>query len=245
MFDSRRAALAAVALGLMWAASPAAAASPTKPAAAPAKAAKGAKAAKPARPALPAPPPEDVARMTDWVLATGDNGDKPFVIIDKVAAKVFVFRPDGTLRGAGPALVGAARGDNSTPGVGDREMSAIRPSERTTPAGRFVANFGTAAGKRKVLWVDYPTAISLHPVVTAHPQERRPQRLASATPKDNRITYGCINVAPAFYEKVVRKAFTGTYGIVYILPEKAPLEAAFPTYRVLASTAPVGDLPGP
>jgi len=162
------------------------------------------------------------------------------VIIDKVAAKVFVYRPDGQLRGSGPALLGFARGDNSTPGVGDREMSSIKPSERTTPAGRFVASFGTAAGKRKVLWVDYPTAISMHPVVTDHPAERRPQRLASATPKDNRITYGCINVSPAFYDRVVRRAFAGTFGIVYILPEKEPLEEVFPTYRLLASADPAG-----
>jgi hypothetical protein len=173
--------------------------------------------------------------MADWVTATNDHSGRPFVIVDKVAARVFVFRPDGTLRGAAPALVGSARGDNSTPGVGDRELSAIRPSERTTPAGRFVASFGSAKGKPKVLWVDYTTAISLHPVVTAHPKERRPQRLQSATPRDNRITYGCINVSPAFYDKVVRPAFKGAFGIVYILPEKKPLEAVFPSYRVLAS----------
>jgi hypothetical protein len=187
------------------------------------------------------PPPETVTRMADWVIASGDHSDLPFVIIDKVAARIFVFRADGRLRGAAPALLGYARGDNSTPGVGDREMSAIRPADRTTPAGRFVASFGRGPGGRRVLWVDYATAISLHPVVTAHPAERRPQRLQSPTPRDNRITYGCINVPPAFYEKVVRRTFTGSNGIVYILPEKKPLDQVFPAFAIAENAAPTGD----
>jgi hypothetical protein len=185
-------------------------------------------------------PPEIVTRMAEWVIGSGDHSGLPFVIIDKVAARIFVYRADGQLRSAAPALLGFARGDNSAPGVGDREMSSIRPIDRTTPAGRFVASFGSASGQRKVLWVDYSTAISLHPVVTAHPKERRPQRLQSATPRDNRITYGCINVSAAFYEKVVRPTLKGG-GIVYILPEKKPLTEVFPAFRALASTAPMGD----
>lgn len=235
MCDPRRAALAALAvgLGLMWAGS-------ASPAAA--RAVKPSKHPKPAQAAQFVQAwPESVTQMADWVRASGDNGAMPFVIIDKVAAKIFVFGADGQLQGAAPALLGYARGDNSTPGVGDRELSDIPPSERTTPAGRFVASFGSAAGKRRVLWVDYTTAISLHPVVTAHPKERRPQRLKSRTPRDNRITYGCINVSAAFYEKVVRQTFTGANGIVYILPEKTPLEEVFPAFRTAASTAPTGD----
>jgi len=236
MCKPRRAALSALALwlGLMCAAGS------SRPAAA--QAVKTAQAAKPARAAQPVEaPPETVTRMADWVIGSGDHSGLPFVIIDKVAARIFVYRADGQLRGAGPALLGYARGDNSTPGVGDRELSAIRPSDRTTPAGRFVASFGSASGQRRVLWVDYPTAISLHAVVTAHPKERRPQRLRSATPRDNRITYGCINVSAAFYEKVVRPTFRASGGIVYILPEKKPLKEVFPAFRVLTSTAPTGD----
>jgi hypothetical protein len=44
---------------------------------------------------------------------------------------------------------------------------------------------------------------------------------------DNRISYGCINVPAKFYDAVVVPAFTGTVGIVYILPETKPLKAAF------------------
>lgn len=169
-----------------------------------------------------------VTEVADWIAATHDNRGLPYVIIDKVGAKVFVFNRRGVLRGSAPVLVGAALGDDSTPGIGDREMSNIKPSERTTPAGRFLAGFGPGWGGKKVIWVDYKAAIALHPVVTAHPKERRPQRLASPTPDDNRISYGCLNVTAAFYRKVVQPTFARSNAIVYILPDTKPLETVFP-----------------
>lgn len=173
--------------------------------------------------------------LAAWVLANGDNNGLPFAVIDKVAAEVLVYGADGEFRGFGPALVGSAIGDDSTPGVGDRELSDIAPADRTTPAGRFVAGYGPALGHRKVLWVDYGTAISMHAVVTANRKEKRLKRLATPTPEDNRITFGCINVSAAFYENVVRKSFTGTEGIVYILPETRTLAEVFPAFAREAS----------
>ena len=73
----------------------------------------------------------------------------------------------------------------------------------------------------------YDASITLHPVVPGTPKERRAERLRSETPDDNRISFGCINVPPAFYETVVRPAFTGTAGIVYILPETRPASELF------------------
>ena len=208
----------------------------------PAAARQSAQSPEPASAAQPAQGwPEAVTRMSQWVAASGDNGGLPFVIVDKRAAKVFVFAADGQLLGRAPALIGSARGDDLTPGDSNREMSAIPLNERTTPAGRFVASFGSAKGGEKVLWVDYATAIALHPVVTANPKERRLQRLKSPTARDNHITHGCINVADAFYKKVVRPTFTGTAGIVYVLPEKTPMEEVFPTFREAATVASTGD----
>jgi hypothetical protein len=172
-----------------------------------------------------------VALLSNWVTASGDNGGLPFMVIDKVAAKVFLFDAQGQAVGATPALFGITAGDDSAAGVGDRELSDIKPEDRTTPAGRFVAKFGRASGNRTVLWVDYATSISLHPVVTTNKKERRVQRLRSATADDNRITYGCINVPAKFYQHVVRPLFTDTSGIVYILPETKYLFEVFPAFR--------------
>jgi hypothetical protein len=178
------------------------------------------------------PTSETGQELSRWVTASGDNRDLPFIVIDKVAAEVLVFDADGELLGATAALLGSARGDDSVPGIGERKLEAIRPDERTTPAGRFVSSFGPAAGKGDAFWVDYATAISLHPVPTANPKERRAQRLRTRSPDDNRITYGCINVAAAFYSRVIRKTFVGTRGVVYILPETRSLDEVFPTFRL-------------
>ena len=172
----------------------------------------------------------DAQRMADWVVYSGDNRGMPFAIVDKVDAKVFVFYPDGRLRGAAPVLLGLGRGDDSIPGIGNRKMSSLRPEDRTTPAGRFVAYLGFNFYRKDVLWVDYDGAVSLHRVATNKPAERRLERLATPTPLDNRISYGCINVPTKFFDNVVKKAFTGTNGIVYVLPETRSKREIFSSY---------------
>lgn len=169
---------------------------------------------------------KNAAQIADWVVASRDNRGLPFIIVDKIAAKVFVFDRQGRVSGAAPALLGMGHGDESVPGIGQRKLATIRPAERTTPAGRFQASLGEDF-EQDILWVDYDAALSLHRVITGNPVDRRRARLASPTPLDNRISFGCINVPALFYDSVVAPAFKGTVGIVYILPETKPLEAVF------------------
>jgi hypothetical protein len=168
----------------------------------------------------------DVLAVAEWIAASGDNRRLPFAIVDKVSAKVFVFDRQNRLKGAAPALLGLGKGDGSAAGIGTRKLAAISPAERTTPAGRFEASLGHDL-EQDILWVDYATALSLHRVIRGNPKDRRAQRLASPTPLDNRISYGCINVPAAFYDSIVAPAFTGTVGIVYILPETRPVGDVF------------------
>lgn len=169
-----------------------------------------------------------VQQLKSWVLQTGDNQGLPFVLVDKVNAQVFAFNRDGLLLGATPVLLGLARGDIAPPGIGDRPLSAIGPEDRITPSGRFVASTGENLSGKSVLWIDYAGALSLHPVVTGRPADRRLQRLTSPTSDDNRISYGCINVPAAFFEGIIAPTFKGTAGIVYILPEATPIAEVFP-----------------
>ena len=172
----------------------------------------------------------EARHVADWIVDSGDNHRMPFVIVDKKEAKVFVFYADGRLRGASRALLGLAIGDDAVPGIGDRKLSSIRPEERTTPAGRFVASLGRNLRGKEILWVDYDGAVSMHPVVTNKPEERRAQRLATPTPLDKRISYGCINVPAKFYKNIVHPTFTGTNGIVYVLPETRSAGDVFESY---------------
>ena len=80
--------------------------------------------------------------------------------------------------------------------------------------------------------MDYDGGVAMHPVITTNPKERRLQRLATPTPLDNRISYGCINVPAKFFGNVVRPAFTGTNGIVYVLPETRLAREVFASYDV-------------
>ncbi len=168
----------------------------------------------------------EARQIANWIMASRDNQALPFIIIDKVGAKVFVFDGEGRIRGAAPALLGMGRGDDTVPGIGQRKLATMKPAERTTPAGRFEAALGNDFDQ-DILWVDYDSALSLHRVIQGNPKDRRHARLASPTPLDNRISYGCINVPARFYDAVVAPAFKGTVGIVYILPEARPLEAVF------------------
>lgn len=179
---------------------------------------------------------KDVLHIANWVVDSGDNRKMPFVIIDKTHAKAFVFNRDGWLRGAAPVLLGLGRGDDSVPGIGDRPLSSMRIDERTTPAGRFVAVLGRSLHGEEILWIDYQAAISLHRVITSNPKEHRAQRLASPTPLDNRISYGCINVPAKFFDSVILPAFAGVNGVVYVLPETRPLRKVFASYGLYMDT---------
>ncbi|WP_240663150.1 L,D-transpeptidase [Sphingomonas sp. UV9] len=168
----------------------------------------------------------DARDTADWVAASHDNQSLPFIVIDKVNAVVFAFDATGGLRGTAPALLGMARGDASVPGIGQRKLATITPAERTTPAGRFKASLGHDF-EQDILWIDYDAALSMHRVIKGRRVDDRAGRLASPTPSDNRISYGCVNVPPGFYDGVVKPLFTGTVGIVYILPETKPLRSVF------------------
>jgi len=131
-------------------------------------------------------------------------------------------------------LIGVATGDEATPGIGSKNLAEIGPAEKTTPAGRFLANYGRAAGKTRVLWVDYATSVALHPIPPgANRKEHRRERMLSPTTEDNRITFGCINVPKAFYSKA-QAQFLKKGGYVYILPDTKPIEDVFPRLHVEA-----------
>lgn len=173
---------------------------------------------------------DDAREIANWVLRTGDNQALPFIIVDKKNTRVFVFDGGANLRGTTMALLGLAVGDDSAPGVGDRPLSEIRPEERTTPAGRFVASFGLNLSGQDVLWIDYDAALALHRVLAPGTNQHRLERLAPGSGLSRRITFGCINVPVNFYEDVVQAEFKETTGVVYILPETRPIHEVFPAW---------------
>ena len=175
--------------------------------------------------------------VADWVADSNDHAGTDFIVVDKSAAKVYVFDAQARLRAATPVLLGSARGDDTVPGIGSRPIDDVQPHERTTPAGRFVAERGRNASGEDVVWVDYDAAVSMHRVRSTVEAERRLQRLATPTIADNRISYGCINMPVAFYEANVRPIFQAQRAIVYVLPETKSAQQVFGSYDVAAAHA--------
>lgn len=179
---------------------------------------------------------DTVIELAGWVVAAKDSQGYPFAVIDKAAAQILVFGGDGRLRGVAPGLFGSATGDHAAPGIAGLALREIPGRDRTTPAGRFVGGFGPSIDAGRVLWVDYDSAVSLHPTATGVPAERRAERLASPSPDDNRVTHGCINVSPEFYEQIVRPTFERG-GVFYILPDADPIAETFPEFAQSRATS--------
>lgn len=171
----------------------------------------------------------DVRRMANWIAVSQDNGTRAFAILDKQQAKVFLFGPDARLRAATPALLGSAHGDDTVPGIGDKPLKDVKPEEKTTPAGRFIAEVGRSSSRGEdVVWVDYDAAVSMHRIIKV------PERLkAIATPDvaDNRLSFGCINLPDAFYEGQLRPTIDRYGLVVYILPETRSIERTFASFH--------------
>ena len=177
-------------------------------------------------------PTAAVRQVANWSVYSGDHQKMAIVIVDKKDARVWVLDPSGKLLASTPALLGAAIGDDSVPGIGEKPLSQVRPEEKTTPAGRFVAEPGTNANGEDIVWVSYDLAVSMHRVRASNKAERRLERLASATADDNRISFGCINLPPTFYDNVLSAAVQKYGAVIYVLPETRTPAEVFGTYDV-------------
>jgi hypothetical protein len=171
--------------------------------------------------------PVNVPVFAEQVVAARNNQGLPFLVVDKVQARVWIFTGLGAMLGSSPVLLGLAIGDTSVPDIGERKLSNIRPEERITPAGRFPSTLGRNLQGQEVLWVDYDGGVSMHRFVRGQPSERRAERLATPTPTDNRVSYGCINVPAAFFNALVLPTVRQNGSIVYVLPETRPMNQLF------------------
>ncbi len=168
--------------------------------------------------------PRDVQFALGEVVKAKDHRGLPFAIVDKKSAQLFVFNGAGHLQGATPVLLGLAPGDVEAAEPVGSDTQSLSAARRTTPAGRFISEPGRNLAGEAIVWVDYAARLAIHRLRPSALSERRPERLASSTPDDNRITLGCVVVAPLFYDTVVAPILGKGYGVVYVLPENDSLE---------------------
>jgi hypothetical protein len=170
---------------------------------------------------------DEAKQALQWVMESADNHRLPFAIVDKKAARIFVFEADGQLRGASPALLGLSPGDGGLVSLVNRPVSSLTADERTTPAGRFASEPGRNLNGEAIVWIDYPAKLAIHRLRPADPVERRAERLASATADDNKISFGCVVVPVSFYESVIAPSLGKSHGVVYVLPETRKFQPLF------------------
>lgn len=173
-------------------------------------------------------PSAEATRLVDWVFRSGDAHGKPFAVVDKRAARLYVFSANGHLAGDTPAILGSTVGDRTVPGVGERaQTGSVRPDERTTPAGRFEAEPGRNNKGEHVVWVDYDSAFAIHRLRPGFAYSARAAQLASWAPQGKRMSWGCVVVPVAFYLHVVERVLGAGHSVVYVMPERSPLPAVF------------------
>lgn len=168
----------------------------------------------------------DVLRMAQHLRESADHQQRPFAIVDKRAALLAVFHADGHLAGSTSALLGSDYGDGSAAGVGERtQRGALRPGDATTPAGRFVTAPGHNHTGEAVVWIDLETAFAIHRLRPGRSHAARARRLASADPRNKRVSAGCVVVPAAFFDGVVLPVMGHQPAMVYVLPESGLPEA--------------------
>ena len=176
--------------------------------------------------------PHDVVHVANWVSYTHNNGFKPFIVVDKKMARVWVFDPKGKLKHDSEVLLGLAKGDDPVAGVGNKPLSQIDEKDKTTPAGRFIAARGKNNHGDDVIWIDYQNAVSMHKMHSVSADEHRAERMATADVSDNRISNGCVNVPPPFFNSVLWPMVSKTGAVIYVLPETRTPQQQFGSFDV-------------
>ena len=180
-------------------------------------------------------PSADARFAADWVVRNADHLGRPFAIVDKKAARLYVFTADGRLSGASSVLIGLAPGDDSVADIAHRTPASLAPAERTTPAGRYASEPGHNQNGEDIVWFDYDASLAIHRLRPSPPSERRRERLESALPDVKRISFGCVVVPVAFYDDVVSPLLGRQRGVVYVLPETRPVGEMFGSATQISS----------
>ena len=135
------------------------------------------------------------------------------------------------------ALTGASLSDSLPPDAVFNDSDNAPISGKVTPAGRYTISavksddYGTAFNVNELYSVGFDgknlskTNIAIHSVYTANKAEKRMDRLNSATPDDNHISFGCINVDKKTVASLSQHLEGRASTPIYILPQDQSPEA--------------------
>lgn len=177
-----------------------------------------------------APLSAPAADVLSWIARTGNNEGRPYVVVDKQKARVWVFDAQHRRLASTPALLGLTVGDHEVPDIRTRNVATLSKDARITPAGRFVTEPGVNVHGEDVIWMDYDAGLAMHRVRPGLAQASRLKRLANEVASEQRVSMGCVVLPVAFYEGVIRPLLGKQAGVVYVLPERSSLQAWLPRW---------------
>jgi hypothetical protein len=180
-------------------------------------------------PAVPAssdihPQSEAAGQLLHWIAHTGNNAGRPYVVVDKRQAQVWVFDAQHRGLASSAALLGLTPGDHEVADIHRRDVATLSREARITPAGRFATEPGVNLQGEDVVWLDYAAGLAMHRVRPGLAQTARLRLLAAQVASAQRVSMGCVVLPVAFYEKVIRPLLGRQTGWVYVLPEHGALQ---------------------
>lgn len=177
---------------------------------------------------------QEASDTINWVKATHDNNGKVFVVADKNEGKIHVVDSNGKVLDTQNAIFGRNKSNDNV--------------ANSTPSGRFKLQkaLTTKAADKKIFGSDVLTLTDTATgkditkadggVIAMHRLWNKPERVKainSATPSDNYMSAGCINVPTAFYNSAVDNL---DGAMVYILDNKDAPKTGNATQKVEKSS---------
>jgi hypothetical protein len=167
---------------------------------------------------------EPAAQLLEWMARTGNNQDRPYVVVDKRQAQVWVFDAQHRGLASSTALLGLTPGDHEVADIRRRNVATLSREARITPAGRFATEPGVNLQGEDVVWLDYAAGLAMHRLRPGLAHAARLRLLAAQVASAQRVSMGCVVLPVAFYEKVIRPLLGRQTGWVYVLPEHGALQ---------------------
>jgi L,D-transpeptidase catalytic domain len=152
----------------------------------------------------------------------GQNGDRVFLVVDKVHGKIALFE-NGEVKFAAAALTGQSTADVMPPdAIAKTHAQQVGVKYKVTPAGRYTVSpvfdpqYGMVLEINENQGPDWSLAI--HQVALWNKSQRRDARLRSANDEDKHITDGCVDVEAATMRQLLQLLAKKGAVPIYILP---------------------------
>ena len=179
-------------------------------------------------------------RMIERARDQGSN----FIIADKKKAMFYLFNQYGQSLVRFPFLSWKQAWDETPKSSWGKDPDSLTESEKVTPAGIFVLGWMYKSDYLKMdalnlgedwdgdWYIDDDSDLpALHPVYLWNSWEKRSDRLASNTPKDNKISYGCLNIAEKDFYEWIQPCFWAGWLIAVTPDDVSMIDKYIPPYR--------------